>query len=110
MKKYIVLIVTIIFGLPAFATVPATETERVARALVGNPALVQELANKGTNFLTGVEISTVDADVQKIELVFVRQCECIFATSKATILEDYTHVAADGPIEYSYTLDFKQDN
>lgn len=107
MKLFFVTIVALAISTSALAASPNEETAKVARALVNNSNIVQQLKTNNSANLVDVQITEVKPGVFQYSLVFNRQCECVPSTATVSILEDLTPTYTDGPIKYTSSIDIK---
>jgi hypothetical protein len=107
MKKLI--LAALLASAPAFAEQPSPELRQVTRALLNNVDIVEKLQKNNSTNLFEVEISEEKRGVNHYLLKFNRDCFCLPSTAIVKIREDMTPTYRDGPIEYSSSIEIKDE-
>lgn len=107
--KYLMLAAFTLTSASAFAARPSAETHQVTRALLNNPDIVEKLQKNNSTNLFDLEISQERRGVNHYLLKFNRACFCLPSTAIVKIREDLTPTYRDGPIEYSSSIEIKDE-
>lgn len=92
----------------AQAATPTPEVRQLARVLVNNPEITRQLKENSLDALMDLMITNIKEGVDRYEMRFVRQCECIPATGRVKIVEDRRPTATDGAIKYTSSIEISE--
>lgn len=108
MKTLVMTAIIAFYATTALAEKPSMETAKIAKILVNNPVLVNELNKNNTDTLSDVKAEAIKQGITKYTLSFKRSCYCEPMGAKVTITEDLTPTYSDGAPEYTYSIEIFQ--
>lgn len=107
--KYLALAFLSLTTISSFAAQPSAETQQVTRALLNNAEIVEKLQKNNSTNLFDLQITEEKQGVNHYLLKFNRACFCLPSTAIVKIREDMTPTYRDGPIEYSSSIEIKDE-